>query len=100
MHTAPLDACQLRHPITIHLQTHTPELVRTDDAAAAVCGSEMCETTSDTRALVRVCVVDRAGRTVLQVRLAPFLRSHHVKCTQSCRGCCTTTIQQSSLYET
>ena len=36
---------------------------------SACCGSEMCETTGDTRALARVCVVDKAGRTVLQVSL-------------------------------
>jgi len=72
MDTAPLDACHKGHANS-PLQPRAPEMMRTDHAAAALCGSEMCETTSDTRALVRVCVVDRAGRTVLQVRLRPLL---------------------------
>ena len=53
------------------LQPHAPGVGDSSHAAATLCGSEMCETTSDTRALVRVCVVDAAGRTILQVRVTP-----------------------------
>jgi len=90
MYTAPLDACHKGHANS-PLQPRAPEIVRTHHAAAALCGSEMCETTSDTRALVRVCVVDRAGRTVLQVRLGPLLAFRTVS--NACRAAVAAALQ-------
>jgi hypothetical protein len=37
---------------------------------------EMCETTADSRALVRMCLVDMEGKTVLDVSPSKSLQAH------------------------